>query len=206
MYPARPPRFWLRNRRLSQPVDRFQPDAIPADRGNRVISRETLAQIKAKYGCKLVYLTGVSPIVFSSALERAAVPLYDWVIVNDYYHGIQMLELGAARMEALPVSACAPDYHHPYELSEREQAEFSCDTGFAGDAAAAQPVQQPGEGAGSRARFRAGVWSVHGVPELLQPYYRARCWGTDAADYLRLQNPDQPAWELYALWRQYAYL
>lgn len=175
--PRAHPDFWLRNRRVLHMVDRVQPDAILLTGGNRVIFPETLALIKAKYGCKLVYLTGVSPIVFSSAIERAAAPLYDLVIVNDYYHGVQMLELGAARMEALPMSACDPDYHHPYELTEREQAEFSCDTGFAGTLLPPNLYSNRVKALEAAREFGLGVWSVHGVPESLQPYYRGPALG-----------------------------
>ncbi|MCB9456772.1 MAG: hypothetical protein H6671_12375 [Anaerolineaceae bacterium] len=86
---------------------------------NTVILPETLATIKLETGCKLLYSTGTSPIVFSRPIERSAARLYDLVLVNDYYHGIQWLELGAKDMVCLPVSACDPDFHHPYTLTEK---------------------------------------------------------------------------------------
>ncbi|MFN8564417.1 MAG: hypothetical protein U0703_23005 [Anaerolineae bacterium] len=67
------------------------------------------------------------------ALDRAAMPLYDLVLVNDYYHGIQLaLSWALGRMECLPISACDPDFHHPYDLSDAERAAYTCDIAFVG--------------------------------------------------------------------------
>ncbi|MEZ4672455.1 MAG: hypothetical protein R3E39_31510 [Anaerolineae bacterium] len=99
---------------------------------NTVITAETLAALKREIGCKIIYATGTSPIVFSHPIERKAARLFDLVLVNDYYHGIQWLELGAQRMECLPLSACDPDFHHPYPLTDEQRRDFTCDIAFVG--------------------------------------------------------------------------
>ena len=105
-------------------VRAFRPDALWMVGDNTVIFPETLAAIQRETGCKLLYACGTSPIVFSKPIDRAAARLYDLIIANDYYHGIQWLELGAKRMECLPLSACDPDFHHPYALTEAERSAF----------------------------------------------------------------------------------
>lgn len=171
------PDYWARNRRLQAHVRRFEPDVILLTGGNRVIFPQTIEAIKAERGCKVVYLSGVSPIVFSSAIERAAASLYDLVIVNDYYHGIQWLELGAARMEALPMSAVDPDFHRPYVLSDDERARWACDVGFVGTLL---PVELYGQRIAALEAVRdlgLKVWSVHDVPASLRPAYQGPALG-----------------------------
>ena len=57
-------------------------------------------------------------MVFSRPIERAAAPCIDLVVANDFYHAIQWRELGARRVEVLPMSAIDPAFHYPYELSD----------------------------------------------------------------------------------------
>ncbi len=178
---SRAPRLQLdyrvRNRRLLAMVERYQPDVILLNGGNHIIFPETLAAIKARYGCTLVYLSGVSPIVFSQDLERRAAPLYDLVVVNDYYHGIQWLELGAQRMEALPISACDPEYHRPYALSESERAEFGCEVGFVGTLVPANLYSTRVEALEAVRGCGLGIWSIHAIPPSLQACYRGPALG-----------------------------
>jgi spore maturation protein CgeB len=54
------------------------------------------------------------------------------VIVNDFYHGIQWRELGAPHVEALPISAIDPDFHHPFDLTAEERAQYTCEVGVVG--------------------------------------------------------------------------
>ncbi len=176
-FPRAQPDYWLRNRRLLTAVARFEPDVILLVGDNRVIFPETLAEIKARYGCQIVYLSGVSPIVFASAIERAAAPLYDLVLVNDYYHGVQWLELGAARMEALPISACDPDHHHPVDLSASERSEFACEVGFVGTLLPPNLYSRRIEALEAVRDCGLGVWSVHKLPPSLNPYYRGPALG-----------------------------
>jgi spore maturation protein CgeB len=171
------PDYRIRNSRLLKKVSEFQPDVILLTAGNQVIFPETLAHIKSTYGCKLVYLSGTSPIVFSHAIERQAAPLYDLVITNDYYHGIQWLELGAKQMEALPLSACDPDYHHPYVLSETEQAEYRCDLGFVGTLPPPNLYSTRVEALEAVRDCGLGIWSIHGIPTSLQACYRGPALG-----------------------------
>ena len=112
-----------RNQRLIEQARQFKPDILWLVGDNTVITAETLATIKQVTGCLLIYASGTSPIVFSHSIERQAARLYDWVLVNDYYHGIQWLELGAKQMSCLPIAAIDPDFHQPKPLTEAEQAE-----------------------------------------------------------------------------------
>ncbi len=176
-FPRAMPDYWIHNRRLIQAVKRFEPDVILLDGDNRVIFPETLATIKTQFGCKLVYFSGVSPIVFSGAIERAAAPLYDLVLVNDFYHGEQWLELGAQRMEVLPIAACDPDYHYHYELSESEQKEFGCAIGFVGTLLPPALYSTRIKALEAVRDLGLAIWSVHGLPPSLEPYYRGPALG-----------------------------
>src|SRR5579859_5735025 len=69
-FPKAHPDYRIRNQRLRQMVKQIEPDAILLVGGNREIFPETLAAIKANQGCKIVYLSGVSPVVFANAIER----------------------------------------------------------------------------------------------------------------------------------------
>ncbi|MGL4648449.1 MAG: hypothetical protein ACRC1H_03500, partial [Caldilineaceae bacterium] len=126
------PAVRARNRDLIEAARAFRPDVLWMTGDNTIIEPDTLAQIKRETGAKMVYASGTSPIVFSKAIDRRAMPLYDWVLVNDYYHGIQWRELGAPRMTCLPLSACDPDFHKPYPLTDAERAALACDITFVG--------------------------------------------------------------------------
>ena len=93
------PDYLRRNQLLLEHAQRFRPEIIWLSGDNRSILPQTLLQLKQEHDCKIIYVSGVSPIVFSHAIERQAVRLYELVLVNDYYHGIQWLELGAKKME-----------------------------------------------------------------------------------------------------------
>ena len=156
---------------------RIRPDMIYLVGDNEVIYPETLARIKAETGAVLVFSSGTSPIVFSHANERAAAPLHDLAVVNDYYHGIQWLELGAARMECLPNAACDPDFHRPYTLSAEEQAAYACDVAFVGTLYPDNLYSRRIKALEALRDFDLGIWSVHPVPESLRPFVRGRALG-----------------------------
>ena len=172
---------------------------------NRVIYPETLGAIKAEVGCKLLYASGTSPIVFSKPIDRAAMTLYDLVLVNDYYHGIQWLELGAKRMECLPISGCDPDFHRPYDLTDEERATYACDIAFVGTLVPDHLYSRTGEGAGSveRLRFR----HLERTRRACQPaQVRAgeRIGRGHAKNYLGGEAVPEPTRRFYALRREYA--
>jgi hypothetical protein len=183
--PRAHPDYWLRNRRLIQAVAQSQPDAILLIGDNREIFPETLETIKTNYGCKIIYLSGVSPIVFSAAIERQAAPLYDLVLVSDFYHGIQWLELGSPCMEVLPLSACDPEYHRSYELSAAEQKEYGCDVGFVGTLLPPRLYGTRIKAMEAVRNFDLGIWSVHGMPPSLAQYYRGPALGEKMLRILR---------------------
>ncbi len=171
------PDYRLRNRRFVETVARTRPDAIFMTGGNWVIYPETVAAVKAESGAAIVYLSGVSPIVFSNAVERAAARSYDLVIVNDHYHGIQWLELGARRMETLPMSACDPEFHHTFELTAAEREQYACDVGFVGTLIPHHLYSERIAALEALRDFDLGIWSVHEVPPALRPYYRGPALG-----------------------------
>lgn len=168
-----------RNARLLAQARRFQPDVLWLIGDNRVIYADTLAQIKQGTGCTLVYASGTSPIVFSHPIERDAAPLYDLVLVNDFYHGVQWLELGAKRAEALPIAAVNPDFHRPYDLTDAEREAYACEVAFVGTLLPDNLYSRRVQVLAALRDFDLGIWSVHEVPERLRPYYRGRALGEE---------------------------
>ncbi len=175
--PEANPDYRRRNHRLIEQARAFAPDVLWLVGDNTVIYPDTLAAIKTETRCKLVYSTGVSPIVFARPIEKRAARLYDLVLVNDYYHGIQWLELGARRMECLPVSACDPDFHHPYDLTPDERAAYTCDVGFVGTLVPDNLYSRRLRALEALRDFDLGIWSVHDVPSSLRPHVRGAALG-----------------------------
>jgi len=175
--PEANPELRLRNQRLIEKAQQFQPDILWLVGDNTVIYSNTLAAIKQEIGCKIVYASGTSPIVFSRPIERQAASLYDLVLVNDYYHGIQWLELGAARMECLPISACDPDFHRPYELTDAEKLAYTCDVSFVGTLVPGNLYSRRVEALEALTDFDLGIWSVHDVPPSLRRFVRGAALG-----------------------------
>lgn len=178
------PDFRLRNQHLIDKVRTFQPDWLWMTGDNMVITASTLAQIKAETGCKIIYATGTSPIVFSRPVERKAAHLYDLVLVNDYYHGIQWLELGARHMDCMPLSACDPDFHHPYALTDVQRKAFTCDIAFVGTLIPDHLYSRRIQALEALHDFDLGVWSVHEVPAALRPFTRGEALGEDMLEVL----------------------
>jgi spore maturation protein CgeB len=175
--PALNPDFRLRNRRLIQAAARFEPDVVILPGDNNVILPATLAALKREHGTTIVYGCGTSPIVFSRPVERAAAPLYDLVIANDFYHAMQWRELGARRVEALPMSAIDPAFHHPYDLSDEERQQYACEVGFVGTLVPASLYGERIAALEALHDFDLGIWSVHEVPASLRRFYRGPALG-----------------------------
>jgi len=171
------PDIRLRNAHLLQHALEFHPDWLWVIGDNTVIYAETLAEIKQRTGCQILYVSGTSPIVFSQAIEREAARLYDWVLVNDYYHGIQWLELGAKRMACLPIAAVDPAYHHPLELPADERARYACDVTFVGTIMPPNLYSERIAALEGLHGFDVGLWSVHDVPASLRPWLRGEALG-----------------------------
>lgn len=166
-----------RNARLIDHARRFQPDILWMIGDNRVIHADTLALLKAELGCRILYSTGTSPIVFAHPIERKAAALYDLVIVNDYYHGIQWRELGAKQMVCLPFSAVDPDFHSPRTLSPAEEGEYTCDISFVGTLLPANLYSERVAALEALREFNLGIWSVHDVPDTLKAHLRGYALG-----------------------------
>lgn len=171
------PDYRRRNANLITHARQFQPDILWMIGDNTVIYPDTLATIKADTGCKVVYASGTSPIVFSHPIERAAARLYDLVLVNDYYHGIQWLELGAKQMECLPIAAIDPDFHYPRELSSDERQQYAADVSFVGTLVPDNLYSERVAALNALTDFNPGIWSVHDVPDSLRPYVRGYALG-----------------------------
>jgi spore maturation protein CgeB len=175
--PALNPDVRLRNRRLIRHAGEFRPDVIVLTGDNDVILPGTLARIKREHDATLVYACGTSPIRFSRPIERSAAPLYDLVIANDLYHAIQWRELGAQRVEVLPLSAIDPAFHHPYPLSDAERTRYACEVAFVGTLV---PRALYGERVVALEALRAfdlAIWSVHEVPPSLREFQRGPLLG-----------------------------
>ena len=170
------PDLLRRNQLLLAQAQRFQPDIIWLSGDNREILPETLARLKREHDCALIYVTGVSPIVFSHAIERAAAPLYDLVLVNDYYHGVPWLELGAKRMECLPYVAIDPDVHFPQPITDVPKA-YLCDIGFVGTLVPNNLYSERVAALESLRDFDLGIWSMHETPASLKPFHRGSALG-----------------------------
>ena len=146
-----PPRFQpgiqRRNQLLLRQAARFQPDIIWLSGDNREITPETLARLKRQHDCKLIYVTGVSPIVFSKANEQAAARLYDlyWSMT------ITMASLAGVGRAAHGMPALCrrrPRFACP---AARRRVRLRCR--FCGYADAASSVQRARGGAGKPARL-----------------------------------------------------
>ena len=177
--PQANPETLARNRALIAHARSFRPDLLWMVGDNTVILPETLAAIKQEIGCRLLYACGTSPIVFSRPIDRAAARLYDLVAASDYYHGIQWLELGAQRMEVLPLAACDPDFHHPYILTDAERAEYACDIAFVGTLVPDNLYSRRVKALEALRDFNLGIWSIHDVPASLRSFVRGRALGED---------------------------
>jgi hypothetical protein len=175
--PTLNPDFRLRNRRLIQFAADFQPDAIILPGDNSVILPETLAQLKNDHRAALIYGCGTSPVVFSRPVERAAAPLYDLVVANDFYHAIQWRELGARQVEVLPIAAIDPEFHYPYDLTDAERQEYACDVAVVGTLVPQRLYSERVAALEALRDFHLGLWSVHEVPASLRQFYRGPALG-----------------------------
>lgn len=175
--PTLNPDFRLRNRRLLRFAADFQPDVIILPGDNGVILPETLAQIKRDHRATLVYGCGTSPVVFSRPVERAAAPLYDLVVANDFYHAIQWRELGARQVEVLPMAAIDPEFHYPYDLTDAERQEYVCDVAVVGTLVPQRLYSERVAALEALRDFNLGLWSVHEVPPSLRQFYRGPALG-----------------------------
>ncbi|MCK6579045.1 MAG: glycosyltransferase [Anaerolineae bacterium] len=173
------PLMLARNHALLECARGFRPHILWMVGDNTNILPETLASIRSETGCKLLYACGTSPIVFTHAIDRAAARLYDLVIANDYYHGVQWLEMGAARMECLPISACDPTFHKPYMLDPEDRRRFACDIAFVGTLTPSHLYSRRVRALEALRDFDLGIWSVHDVPASLRQHVRGRALGED---------------------------
>ncbi len=177
------PDIQRRNQRLLDHAQQFQPDIIWLSGDNTVILPETLAQLKQNHDCKIIYVSGVSPIVFSHPIERASARLYDLVLVNDYYHGIQWLELGAKQMECLPYVAIDPDFHYPKPKTDIPN-DTICDIAFVGTLVPDNLYSERVRALEALKEFDLGIWSVHDIPASLQKFHRGYALGDEMMQIL----------------------
>ncbi|MCY4021437.1 MAG: glycosyltransferase [Chloroflexi bacterium] len=172
------PDYRRRNQLLLEAARRFRPGIVWLSGDNREIFPETLAQLKREQGCQIIYVSGVSPIVFSHANERDAARLYDLVLVNDYYHGVQWLELGAKRAECLPYVGIDPDFHFPQPKTDVPK-DYLCDVGFVGTLVPGSLYSARVAALESLREFDLGIWSMHEVPAALRSCHRGTALGRE---------------------------
>jgi hypothetical protein len=178
------PEIRARNANLIEFARRFQPDVLWVTGDNRTIYAETLAQLKQEHNATLIYAVGTSPIVFSLPIEREAAQVYDWVLTNDFYHGIQWQELGAKRMLCLPIVGIDPEFHTPRTLTSAQQQQYRCEVSFVGTLLPYALYSERIEALEAVREFDLGVWSVHAVPASLQAHYRGKALGDEAMNVL----------------------
>lgn len=179
------PDYRRRNANLIAQAAQFQPTIIWMIGDNTIIYPETLAHLKQQHNAKIIYASGTSPIVFSHPVEREAARLYDLVLVNDYYHGIQWLELGAKQMAALPVTpAVDPDYHNPERVANLGLQAAACDVAFVGTLLPYNLYSERVAALEAVTDFDLGIWSVHDVPQTLRPHVRGSALGDSMLNVL----------------------
>lgn len=174
--PQLQPDLQRRNQLLLEQARRYKPDLIWLSGGNREILPATLERLKREHNCKLLFIHGDSPIVFSSHNERVAAPLYDLTLVNDVYHGAQWRELGAQQVACLPYVAIDPEFHVPQPLTDVPN-EYLCDVGFVGTLAPDNLYSERVAALESLRGFDLGIWSIHDVPASLTPFHRGYALG-----------------------------
>ena len=175
--PALNPQVQRRNRQLLEAAAEFRPDVLWLVGGNRVILPDTLAAIKQAHGSRLIFASGVSPLVFACPLDNQAMPLCDLALVNDKYHGMQLLELGARRMACLPLAAMDPDFHRPRQTNEAQLAALRSDIAFIGTLLPSHLYGERARALAALREFDLGIWSTHDVPPELRPCLRGAALG-----------------------------
>lgn len=176
--PRLSPDLRARNRRLLSLCAKLRPEVVVVVGGNAVIFPATLATIRSA-GATVVFASGTSPVVFSTGLEREAAPLYDLVVVNDRHHGVQWSELGARRVEVLPLAAVDPDFHRPLALTPAEREIFGCQVGFVGTLVPRRLYRERVEALEALRDLDLGIWSVHEVPPSLAAHRRGALLGEE---------------------------
>jgi hypothetical protein len=172
-----------RNQNLLDHARQFKPNIIWLSGDNTVILPDTLAQLKRDHNCNILYVSGVSPIVFSHSIERQAARLYDLVLVNDYYHGIQWMELGAKHMDCLPYVAIDPDFHYPKPQTDIPN-EYLCDVAFVGTLVPDNLYSERVKALEALSDFDLGIWSVHDIPASLKKFHRGYALGDEMMQIL----------------------
>ena len=175
--------YQRRNQHLLDHARNFKPDIIWLSGDNTVILPETLSQLKKEHDCKILYVSGVSPIVFSHPIERQAARLYDLVLVNDYYHGTQWMELGAKHMECLPYVAIDPDFHYPKPQTDIPN-DYLCDIAFVGTLVPDNLYSERVAALEALSVFDLGIWSVHEIPQSLKKFHRGYALGDEMMQVL----------------------
>ncbi|MCX7014572.1 MAG: glycosyltransferase [Candidatus Sumerlaeota bacterium] len=122
----------LRNARLRQAAEAFEPDVVFLTGGSNIVKAATMRAIRAR-GAKVALINGTSPKYFATRAERGLCREVDLIAVNDPAHANEWKSIfGARRALAIPVSGIDPEYHRPYQLTPAERREYSCDVAFVG--------------------------------------------------------------------------
>lgn len=168
------------NQLLRQRARDFKPDILWIVEDNRIIDVDTLTRIKDKIGSRIIYVSGRSPIVFAHRIERQAAHLYDLVVVNDYYHGMQWRELGARDMVCLPLGAIDPEFHFPRQVSADERKLYAAYVTFIGTLTPSKRYTERIAVLSAMREFNIAIWSDDELPMALRPNRRGAAYGERA--------------------------
>ncbi len=177
------PRFspelrWRAQAFVDQAVE-FRAELVWVMDGNRWLSPSTLKRIRRGTGAVLMLSGETSPVLFASPHEKQCASHYDLVITNDAYHALQWQEMGAPHTLALPISACDPDFHRPYELTEKEEAAYGAEIAFVGSLQPKSLYTKRIAALEALREYDLAIWSEDGVPESLEAHYRGGILGED---------------------------
>ncbi len=125
--------FQWSSQELKNNIIKYKPDLILFI-DQSYFSKELLLEIKTITNAKLIFLLGTSPAATVSRMRIfGSAPYFDYIFTSDIYHAISWVELGAARAECLPISACEPNHHFPPIFNNKEERErFNSDVSFVG--------------------------------------------------------------------------
>ena len=73
----------------------------------------------------------------------------------------------------------APDFHHPYALTDAERAAYACDVAFVGTLVPDHLYSRRVAALEGLRDFDLAIWSVHDVPASLRPFVRGAALGED---------------------------
>ena len=168
---------------LMQEAARFKPDILWID-GGFFVSRETLEEVRCRFGCLIVHYTPDSLAApgLSNRCMRRAIPAYNAVVTTKEQDLPAYRQFGARHIIS-SLQGFDPGIHRPLSLTPGEKSAWGCDVSFVG--------QYMADRAGSLDYLCAGQnidlkiygfgWQGRSVPKRLKPLFRGAAMGDDYA-------------------------